>query len=113
MVLLRILNLMYEKRSLDANVLQISEGKALKNENLILKINIIMKTKMSNYRNCFALAYVLLAVVLLTSCTTSAEKEGEIIKDSRGNYYRLTNDKVFGNERYRLIEIDTTSFKRF
>lgn len=50
---------------------------------------------------------------LLTSCTTSAEKEGEIIKDSRGNYYRLTNDKVFGNERYRLIEIDTTSFKRF
>ena len=65
--------------TVSANDLQISEGKALKNENLILKINIIMKTKMSNYRNCFALAYVLLAVVLLTSCTTSAEKEGEII----------------------------------
>jgi len=27
-----------------------------------------MKTKMSNYRNCFALAYVLLAVVLFSSC---------------------------------------------
>ena len=48
--------------------MQISEGKVLKNENLILKINIIMKTKMSNYRNCFALAYVLLVAVFFVSC---------------------------------------------
>lgn len=27
-----------------------------------------MKTKTSNYRNCFALAYVLLAVVFLVGC---------------------------------------------
>lgn len=27
-----------------------------------------MKTKMSNYRNCFALAYVLLVAVLFSSC---------------------------------------------
>ena len=72
-----------------------------------------MKTNFKFKTQSIAFAYVLLAVVLLTSCTTSAEKEGETIKDSRGNYYRLTNDKVFGNERYRLIEIDTTSFKRF
>jgi|688.fasta_scaffold416236_2 hypothetical protein len=50
------------------NVLQISEGKAFKNENLILKLNIIMKTKMSNYRNCFALAYVLLVAVFFVGC---------------------------------------------
>jgi hypothetical protein len=48
--------------------LQISEGKALKNENLILKLNIIMKTKISNYRNCFALAYVLLVAVFFVGC---------------------------------------------
>lgn len=47
---------------------QISEGKAFKNKNLILKINIIMKTKMSNYRNCFALAYVLLVAVFFVGC---------------------------------------------
>jgi len=51
--------------------LQISEGKAFKNENLILKINIIMKTKMSNYRNCFALAYVLLVAVFFVGCETT------------------------------------------
>jgi hypothetical protein len=70
-----------------------------------------MKTKTSIYNRNFAFAYVLLAVVLLSSCTTSAKKEGEIIKDKNGNYYQLTNENVFGNERYRLIEIDT--FKRF
>lgn len=51
------------------NGLQISEGKALKNKNLILKLNIIMKTKMSNYHNCFALAYVLLVAVLFVGCS--------------------------------------------
>jgi len=57
-----------------ANVSQISEGKAFKNENLILKLNIIMKTKMSNYRNCFALAYVLLVAVLFSLTSCSEEK---------------------------------------
>jgi hypothetical protein len=41
------------------------------------------------------------------------DKEGEIVKDKNGKYYQLTNERVFGNERYRLIEIDTVSFKRF
>lgn len=66
-------------RSIDANVLQISEGKALKNENLILKINIIMKTKISNYRNCFALAYVLLVAVLFAGCEIK-ERKYETVK---------------------------------
>jgi hypothetical protein len=57
-----------DKCSITGNVLQISEGKAFKNENLILKLNIIMKTKMSNYRNCFALAYVLLVAVFFVGC---------------------------------------------
>ena len=56
--------------------------------------------------------YVMLAVVL-SSCTTSAKKEGEIVKDKNGNYYQLSNERVLGNERYRLIEIDTASFKQF
>lgn len=33
-----------------------------------LKLNIIMKTKMSNYRNCFALAFVLLVYVFFVGC---------------------------------------------
>jgi hypothetical protein len=65
------------------NVLQISEGKALKNENLILKINIIMKTKMSNYRNCFALAYVLLVAVSFVGCTS---QKGESSVDTGKDY---------------------------
>ena len=59
-----------------------------------------------------AIASLLLAFVF-TSCITSAKKEGEIVKDKNGKYYQLTNERVFGNERYRLIEIDTASFKRF
>ena len=66
-----------------ANVLQISEGKAFKNENLILKINIIMKTKMSNYRNCFALAYVLLVAVSFVGCTSP---KGESSVDTGKDY---------------------------
>lgn len=56
--------------------------------------------------------YAMLSVVL-SSCTTSAKKEGEIVKDKNGKYYQLTNENVLGNERYRLIEIDTASFKLF
>ena len=51
--------------------------------------------------------------VLLLSCSCSKEKEDTIVKDIQGKYYRLTNEKVFGNERYRLIEIDTATFKKF
>lgn len=49
----------------------------------------------------------------LTSCFTSARKEGELVKDKNGKYYRLTNENVLGSERYRLIEIDTSIYKRF
>ena len=55
--------------------------------------------------------YAMLAAVLLVGCT--ANKEGDIVKDANGKYYRLTNESVMGSERYRLIEIDTTKFKRF
>lgn len=55
--------------------------------------------------------YAMLAAVLLVGCTTN--KEGDIVKDANGKYYRLTNENVLGSERYRLIEVDTTKFKRF
>lgn len=71
-----------------------------------------MKNKFSINHLTLAFASLLLAVIF-TSCTTSAKKEGEIVKDKNGKYYQLTNERVFGEERYRLIEIDTASFKRF
>jgi hypothetical protein len=83
------------------NVSQISEGKALKNKNLILKINTIMKTKISNYRNCFALAYVLLAVVLFSSCdekgipttkTTFTVEKIELNKKNTATYLLKPNE---------------------
>ena len=36
-----------------------------------------MKTKMSNYRNCFALAYVLLVAVLLVGCVNDPKSEAQ------------------------------------
>lgn len=56
---------------------------------------------------------IILSMILLTSCTFSNKKEGEVVKDKNGNYYELTNDRCLGHERYRLIPIDTTKFIRF
>ena len=81
------------------NVLQISEGKAFKNENLILKINIIMKTKMSNYRNCFALAYVLLAVVFFIGCT-------EVNTDRKNTEFVVKG----GNSPLIIVEVDSCEY---
>lgn len=55
--------------------------------------------------------YGMLAAVLLVGC--SSNKEGDIVKDVNGKYYRLTGEGALGSERYRLIEVDTTKFKRF
>lgn len=100
------------------NVSQISEGKAFKNENLILKINIIMKTKMSNYRNCFALAYVLL-VAGLSSCGNEQPilngekpfivKEIKEFNKTHASYYNEWNDEsgtknnFFGSWTSRIV----------
>ena len=86
------------------NVLQISEGKAFKNKNLIFKINIIMKTKMSNYRKCFALAYVLLVAVFLVGCEKEpATKANEYLSD-KPVYEIVTGVK------YRIVVIDSCEY---
>lgn len=57
-----------------------------------------------------------IAVVLTTmimSCSYPNKMEGEVVKDKNGKYYQLTSDKVLGQERYRLIELDTNLFVRF
>ena len=46
----------------------------------------------------------------LPSCEGTATKEGKIVKDAEGNYYRLTGVKTVGDERYSLIEVDTAEF---
>lgn len=56
---------------------------------------------------------LLIIALLLAGCEWSNDMEGEIVKDRNGKYYELTNDKVIGHERYRLIEVDTTKFTRF
>jgi hypothetical protein len=77
----------------------ISEGKAFKNKKLILKINIIMETKMSNYRNCFALAYMLLVAVLFVSCTQPNVNK-------TGTNVILMN----GGDDVKVIEIDSCEY---
>ena len=72
-----------------------------------------MFTNKNLFSNACKLVLCVVLLSTLFSCTTSAQKEGHIVKDKDGKYYRLTNERVFGNERYRLIEIDTSSFKYF
>ena len=91
-----------------------------------------MKTKMSNYRKCFALAYVLSALVLFTSCEPITSKkftssklelrqliqQTETQKVTHGYYFiiaggfdsyenKITTVKVFAKVegRFRLIEM--------
>ena len=47
-----------------------------------------MKTKMSNYRNCFALAYVLLVAVLFVGCKkdTGYTKRYIVLKSDDNNW---------------------------
>ncbi len=66
-----------------------------------------MKTKMSNYRNCFALAYVLLVAVFFVGCTY--KHDGEIVKDTKGNLYKLEGNGRT-SEAYRLVKIDTVNY---
>jgi len=103
--------------TLSCNVSQISEGKALKNKNLIFKINIIMKTKMSNYRSCFALAYVLLVAVLFVGCADSKKiniNGKDVIVEPYGwmNETEMKNDSVIykvntGNVVWSVIGLET------
>ena len=67
-----------------------------------------MKTKMSNYRNCFALAYVLLAVVFLSSCDAPAQYV-QLPKDQPYLIIQkteLSDSKTLG--RYRYTTKDNT-----
>ena len=53
--------------------------------------------------------YMVLACVFF-SCTS--KKEGEIVMDKDGNYYKLTHKNAFmGAEMYRLEPIDTTKYE--
>jgi hypothetical protein len=52
--------------------------------------------------------YILLLVII---CSCSNQKQGEIVKDSKGNYYELNGYDALGSERYQLIKIDTTKLK--
>mgnify|MGYP001260392703 CR=1 FL=1 len=90
--------------------MQISEGKALKNENLILKINIIMKTKMSNYRNCFALAYVLLVAVIFCGCGKPAKQKENIISAKRIDIHWFDENGYSSEEEFTIITIDSCEY---
>ena len=67
-----------------------------------------MKTKISINRLAPAFASVLLVAGL---CSCSHEKHGEVVRDSKGNYYELNGDEALGVERYFLKNIDTTKYK--
>ena len=54
--------------------------------------------------------YTILAT-MLTSCSWDRSKQGLIVKDNKGNYYEIDGDDVLGDERYRLVRIDTTKYK--
>ena len=57
-----------------------------------------MKTKMSNYRKCFALAYVLLVAVFLVGCE---KPQGEKTVDTNKGYNIKTIDSC------EYIEVDS------
>lgn len=56
------------------------------------------------------LSIIIFYVVLVIGC--SADKEGHFVMDKYGKFYRLTNENVLGAERYRLIELDTSIYKK-
>ena len=66
-----------------------------------------MKTKMSNYRNYFAIAYVLLAVVILSGCVKSVNEKNFDISMQKINgewiraTYSLPEDASFFIDAYR------------
>ncbi len=67
-----------------------------------------MKMKISINRLAPAFASVLLVAGL---CSCSHEKHGEVVRDSKGNYYELNGNNALGVERYLLKKIDTTKYK--
>ena len=68
-----------------------------------------MKTKMSNYRNCFALAYVLLAVVLFTFTFTSCE---ETNKNRKVKFeQKITDASILKGTKYIETQIWITDYK--
>ena len=71
-----------------------------------MNTNLLFKTL------AIALLSILLTLLFMQGCQ-SAKREGNIVKDQNGKYYLLTNERVLGNERYRLIEIDTANFRPF
>ena len=61
----------------------------------------------------FGIAAIILCLIVQSCGEYSKKMEGEILKDSKGKYFRLTGDRVLGDERYRLIEVDTASLRKF
>lgn len=62
-----------------------------------------MKTKMSNYRNCFALAYVLLVAVIFCGCE---EPVKQTIKEEKFFYAKL--DRY--NNKFKIVVIDSCEY---
>jgi len=61
-----------------------------------------MKTKMPNYRNCFAFAYVLLVAVIFCGCGNENSKEKEVEINTKASW---------GIDVYvRLIEVDSCEY---
>lgn len=52
-----------------------------------------------------------LTIFLIALLSCSNQKQGEIVKDSKGNYYELNGHNALGSERYELVKIDTTKYK--
>ncbi len=56
------------------------------------------------------LLVIFLLCTVLCSCS-GHEKHGEIVKDSKGNYYELDGNEAFGDGRYLLKKVDTLRYK--
>ncbi len=57
------------------------------------------------------LTKLLIVFTIAILCSCSHEKNGELVKDSKGNYYLLDGYRAIGSDRYLLRKIDTSAFK--
>ena len=64
-----------------------------------------MKTKMSNYRNCFALAYVLLVAVIFCGCGEPAKQKENIISAKRIDIHWFDENGYSSEEEFTIITI--------
>lgn len=56
---------------------------------------------------------VIMLSVFMFSCNFSKEREGEVVKNAKGEYFILSGRRVFGDETYIILPIDTNKYKTF